>query len=104
MDIGKNIKKMREERNLTQADLGKIAGVSDKAVSTWENGVAWPRLEAINRMADYFGIRAIDIIGGSESDMLTSDERSLIDLYRALDSDAKYLLLSKASSLKQNGV
>lgn len=48
--IGNNIKKLRETYKLTQADLGKIAGVSDKAVWTWENGTAdavrlrlWPR-------------------------------------------------------------
>lgn len=36
MSIGSNIKRLRESYDLTQADFGKIAGVSDKAVSTWE--------------------------------------------------------------------
>ena len=37
MSISKNIKKLRLEHNLSQKEFAKIAGVSDKAVSTWEN-------------------------------------------------------------------
>ena len=54
MSIRNNIKELRESRNLTQAEFGKIAGVSDKAVSTWENGTAEPRMGAIQKIADYF--------------------------------------------------
>ena len=56
MSIGMNIKLLRESKNMTQAEFGKIAGVSDKAVSTWENGTAEPRMGAIQKIADYFRI------------------------------------------------
>ena len=41
---------------MSQAELGKIAGVSDKAVSTWELGTKIPRMGAVEKMANYFGI------------------------------------------------
>ena len=56
MSIAENIKKIRLEHELSQADLGKIAGVSDKAVSTWELGIKTPRMGAVEKMANYFGI------------------------------------------------
>lgn len=56
MSIGNKIKFLRESKDLTQVEFGKIAGVSDKAVSTWENGSAEPRMGAIQKIADYFGI------------------------------------------------
>ncbi|WP_110928385.1 XRE family transcriptional regulator [Bacillus massiliglaciei] len=62
MSIGKNIKKLREMHNLSQKDLAEIAGVTDKAVSTWENGIKEPRMGAIQKIADHFGIRKSDII------------------------------------------
>lgn len=65
MSISDNIKKLRVEYNLTQADLGKIAGVSDKAVWTWENGFAKPRMGAIQKIADYFNIKKSVIIDDS---------------------------------------
>ena len=62
MAIGDNIRRLRELHELTQRELGAIAGVSDKAVSTWENGSKMPRMSAIKRMADYFGIPAGDLL------------------------------------------
>ncbi|MGE8080480.1 LexA family protein [Peribacillus loiseleuriae] len=62
MSIGKNIKKLREIHNLSQKDLAEIAGVTDKAVSTWENGIKDPRMGAIQKIADHFGILKSDII------------------------------------------
>ena len=56
MSIAENIKRIRLEHGLSQAELGKIAGVSDKAVSTWELGIKVPRMGAVEKMATYFGI------------------------------------------------
>lgn len=57
---------LREKNNLTQEEFGKIVGVSGKAVSTWEKGTRIPRMGAIQKMADYFGIKKSDIIGDTE--------------------------------------
>lgn len=60
--IKDNIKKLRQEHGLTQSELGRIAGVSDKAVSTWERGDAEPRMGAVEKMAAYFRISKSAII------------------------------------------
>lgn len=62
MSIAKNIKDLRISHKLSQLEFGKIAGVSDKAVSTWESGKKIPRMGAIQRLADHFGISKSDII------------------------------------------
>lgn len=62
MSIASNIKAIRNKYGITQTQLGQIAGVSDKAVSTWENGTAEPRLGAVQKIADHFGIPKSDII------------------------------------------
>lgn len=56
MSIGSNIKRLRTAAQLSQAELGKIAGVTDKAVSTWEADVKTPRMGAVEKMAAYFGV------------------------------------------------
>ena len=68
MSIAKNIKEIRERFNLTQAQLGEIAGVSDKAVSTWENGTAEPRLGAIQKIATALNIKKSDIVDDTDGD------------------------------------
>ena len=97
MGISENIKILRERYGLSQKELGQIAGVSDKAVSTWEQGLKEPRMGAIQKLADYFSIRKSDIIedGGLMSKRtpsslsLTQQEETHIKKYRRLDADGK---------------
>ena len=56
MSIANNIKNLRLSENLSQAELGKIAGVTDKAVSTWEAGLKTPRMGAVEKLAKHFGV------------------------------------------------
>lgn len=62
MSISDNIKKLRKKYNLTQDELGEIAGVSGGAVSTWERGTAEPRMGAIQKISDYFRISKSEIV------------------------------------------
>lgn len=62
MSIAYNIKELRLNHHLSQKEFAAIAGVSDKAVSTWENGTKIPRMGAIQKIADHFGILKSDII------------------------------------------
>ena len=57
MSIASNIKHLREAHGMSQAEFGNIAGVTDKAVSSWETGKKEPRMGAIQKIADHFGIR-----------------------------------------------
>ena len=43
-------------RGLSQAQLGALVGVSNKAVSKWENGSAQPKLLTLYRLAEVFGL------------------------------------------------
>lgn len=71
MGIPENIKALREAHNMTQSELGEIAGVTDKAVSTWENGTKEPRMGAIQKLADYFGITKSSIIDEASNNVAT---------------------------------
>lgn len=62
MGIDANIKILREHFNITQEELAIIAGVSDKAISTWELGKYTPRMGAIQKIADYFDIKKSNLI------------------------------------------
>lgn len=67
MSIGTNIKNLRMEHGLSQLQIAKITGTTDKAVSSWENDISIPRMGAIEKLAAYFGIRKSDIIEDSEA-------------------------------------
>lgn len=70
MGIRENIIKLRKIWNVTQDELGEIAGVTRGAVSQWEGGFSEPRMGAIQKMADYFNIRKSNIIEEGGMDLI----------------------------------
>lgn len=103
MSISDNIKRLRNYYNLTQSELGKIAGVSDKAVSTWENGTAEPRMGALQKICDYYHISTGMLIEGySIQPAETSEELELLRLFKKLNQSGKYQLLDYAEFLTRN--
>lgn len=72
MPISDNIKKWRLKKELSQTELAKIIGVTDKAISTWENGTREPRMGTIQKLADFFGIPKSTLIEDSVSDLTPS--------------------------------
>lgn len=59
------IKELREEKGLTQRELAELMQVSFQTISKWENGVNFPDITHIPRLADIFGVSS-DIILGLE--------------------------------------
>lgn len=62
MTLGENIRALRLGHGLSQADLARIAGVSDKAVSSWELGNKMPRMAALAKVASHFGLRVHELM------------------------------------------
>ena len=56
MTIGKMIKELRLEKNMTQMELGKAIGVSQKAIDYWERDVYEPKVSSIIAIIKYFGL------------------------------------------------
>lgn len=70
MTIAENIIKLRKLFGVTQRELGAVAGVSENAVSKWENGYSEPRMGAIERMAACYGLTKMNIIEDGGMDMI----------------------------------
>ena len=51
--IGKFIKSLREENNLTQEQLAEKLNVSNKFVSRWENGKTKPNITAMKKLKNF---------------------------------------------------
>ncbi len=78
--FGNLVTRLRTELGLSQFQLGKLIGVSDKAVSKWENGNAKPRIATCCRLADILGVSLDELLSaagyGRMSPMKTSDEKT----------------------------
>lgn len=54
MTIGKLIKELRLDESMTQMELGKAIGVSQKAIDYWERDVYEPKLSSVIAIIKYF--------------------------------------------------
>lgn len=70
---GAIIKKLREEKKLTQSQLADILKVSDKTVSKWETGKGYPDITLIEPIARALSISTIELLSG---DSITNNNRS----------------------------
>ena len=66
-DFGNRLYQLRKKAGLSQAQLGEKIGLSNKAVSKWENGLAKPGLDVVHRLADTLGVSVDDLLRTSSS-------------------------------------
>ena len=63
--IGKFIKKLRKDNNLTQDELAKKLGVTYQAVSKWENGKSIPDIAILKTVSELFNVNIDELLEGS---------------------------------------
>lgn len=56
MNIGKSIRQIRIENNMSQEDFAEIFFVTRQTVSNWENSKSYPDLNTIVKISDRFGV------------------------------------------------
>ena len=61
---GTTIKNLRESRNLTQAELAEMIGVSSKTVSKWETAKGLPDITLLQPLSQALGISVIELMNG----------------------------------------
>ena len=63
---GPAIKRLREQRNLTQAELAQRIGVSSKTVSKWETAKGLPDITLLEPLAQALGVSVIELMNGQQ--------------------------------------
>lgn len=56
INVGKNIKKLRKDRSMTQEQLAEVLRVTVGAVYKWENSVSMPEISKLVEMAELFEV------------------------------------------------
>ncbi len=74
--ISKNIKKLRAEHNLTQDALAEKIHVTRQAISNWENDKTKPDIEALESLAEAFGVDIEELIYGEKKEVIISQEKT----------------------------
>ena len=77
--IGRFLKELRKERELTQEQLAEKFGVSSRSVSRWENGNTMPELGILVELAEYYEVDIKEIIDGErKSESMEKEEKETL--------------------------
>lgn len=87
-EIGKRIKKTREERALKQANLASSAKIDQTSLSRYENGKQEPNLETFARLAQALNVSADYLLFGSEKKEIFPNKEESYELWSEVVSDA----------------
>ena len=81
--IGKFIAELRKEKNMTQEDLAGILGVTDRAISHWENGRRLPDYSLLKPLSNALNISINELLSGeriNEKELPQKADENIIKL------------------------
>ncbi len=62
LNTGQRLKKLREEKGLSQTEIAKILGVDRTTYVKWETGVSSP-LRKLNKLVEFFNVSSDYLLG-----------------------------------------
>ncbi len=93
--IGKFISEKRKEKNITQSRLAEMLGITDRAISKWENGICLPDAATMPELCEILDISINDLFCGEVVDMKNNEkklEENLLEMTLAKEVSDKRLL------------
>ena len=96
LKIGKFIAECRKQKNLTQMQLAEKLGITDKAISKWERGIAMPDTSIMLELCDILGISVNELLSGEKISMENNqkNEQLLLDMAKELERKNKTIWTS----------
>ena len=93
--IGKFIAERRKEQSLTQMQLAEKLGITDKAISKWERGIAMPDTSLMLELCEILCINVNELLSGERKTMENNNqnnetnEQLLLDMAKEIQEKNK---------------
>ena len=95
--IGKFIAECRKKQNLTQSQLAEKLGITDRAISKWENGRAMPDSSLMLDLCSILNISVNELLSGEVIGMENNDKKNeqlLLDIAKEVETKNKIIWTS----------
>ena len=109
MNLGKNIRNFRKKKGLTQAELARKLGMSQKVVSAYERGYRFPQCTFIPKIAETLGVTIDALFKESQENLIKKSLKKeeiwkIVEILENLKrNDRKELLFIIENYLNQKG-
>ena len=93
--MGKNIRRLLIEKDITSQELSDRLGISYSTLTDWINGNTYPRIDSIERLANFFGVNKSDLVEEKQSEYFYDEQTA--ELARELHQNPRLSVLMSAS-------
>lgn len=93
--MGKNIRRLLIEKDITRQELSDRLGISYSTLTDWINGNTYPRIDSIERLANFFGVNKSDLVEEKQSEYFYDEQTA--ELARELHQNPRLNVLMSAS-------
>lgn len=93
LKMGAYLKKLRNEKELTQEELAEKFGVTRRSVSRWETGDNLPDIDILIEMSNYYHVELKELLQGGEKTNMENKEKEtavLVDAYNKTNNKKAY--------------
>ena len=92
LKMGVYLKKLRNEKGLTQEELAEKFGVTRRTVSRWETGYSLPDIDVLIEMSDFYNVELKDLLQGGNKNMENKEKETaiLVDDYNKTNNNKSY--------------
>lgn len=104
IEIGNNLKNVREEKGMSQWEVGKIMGLENTAVSRYERGLSDMRVTVLVQFLEVFGCSPEQILPNRlfETKSISEKKHRVVHLLDGMTEDDIDLVLSIVKRMNQN--
>ncbi len=88
--FAKNLKKYMELNGKSRREVSETLGVSYYTFSDWVNGKKYPRMDKVERLANYFGIKKSDLIEEKVTPTIEKNSDIMVDITVRLGADISF--------------
>lgn len=91
--FARNLRHYMEEKNVRQKDIAIVAKVSSGTICDWLSGRTYPRMDKVQRIAEFFHIEKSDLIEEHSLENQYYVSRVSKDLYKELTNDPEAAII-----------
>lgn len=94
--FSENLRYYIEKSGKTQKEVSVFVGIAYSTFNDWCTGKKYPRIDKIEMLSNYFGIKKSDLIEERLSDAIKKDNDILTDIIIRMRSDKKFFATVEA--------
>ena len=88
--MAQNLRRLMDERNITAKEFSRVMGYPYTTLLSWLKADNYPRIDRIEEMAKYFGVKKSDLIEERITEEMKKDHGTITDTVVRMRTDAEF--------------